>query len=646
MIPVLTFKLYKMKNFFQRKLALITAGLLSLTCAHHVKAQFVPTTTAETTYPASTISPTFFNPSIVGPGFALPSFAVPGLFANAHMSTVTGTPGDPTGTDGQIAEVAAWTEDDGAGWENGYFTYGYTTSSGVYVPTGMESIPGAKYLHAAYMTDGTQGYIVVSYVSRLMAYNWDPWFMTWVAGGYGLNFEYRIYDWTVPTATCTFTSRGFVTGAPTPNPPSHPLYIPSGPLAPGYNPVYTAEGTMVMDVSKNANRVAFAYTCNGNWVQLKVGNMVGNTLVLGPEQTVAGGYAKNPLDIAFRHDPTVFPVTGPKDFASILFEDGSGGYLVLQCDYDWAINPGAPGVINPIADDANPISVPTYNGTLLGTTLSDHIKLDVPDEGIERKWAYTWSDGNNIYLRRFSRPSSTVSGGPIGSSVTHIINNGTILDMFGMPTYNTSRASNGYASIAFKSDNFNKTVLVGWTSNVTIPFSGLTNLIAAEYTEDPMSWTLQPRLSSAPSYLYMQTNNTTLGSGKALAFSHHSITTADLLYNCFVQDDALLQHKNHVMSTTSTWRKTENTAGQSSGLMLHAAPNPFSNDLKLTGTTEGNCSAELVDFTGRTVLSAHGDLNTINAELKKTAPSLTAGIYILRVHKDKGEPQVFKLIRE
>ena len=597
-----------------RKLNQICFAILlgSIFVASSFQAQtFIPSTSTEVNYPSYSIKPV--------------ASAVPGLYCNARKSTVE-IFGDV------MFETSAWTEDDGLGWENGYFTYGYAGSSGVYTPVGTISIPGAKHLSAAYMEAGGKAYIIAAYEIREKTYYWDAIKSKYFPmAGYQYAHRYRLYQWNSPTSSATFVTFGNVGGlALVPYPSGHPLY-------PGYYASYACDGTIVMDVSYDATKVAFAYSGNCGGVMLSAAYInptnpasVVFGSVLPPVGVPYPSY--NAVDLAFRYDPTM-----KEDFVHTLMPDGSGNYFVTEHSYNYIMT--GTGISR--TDDFTP-SAPFGIGTSVGPIIG-YPKLDVPDVSSERRWAYTWTDGNTIWLRRGFSSTSTAPNTNAGTAVTNDVNVGLLAASPPFnPIYNTSSNRNLSPTIAYSGSSTN--LLIGWNTDATIPSAGSDNWTSVELTEFP----IYPALSvlSDLDYLNVQTN-TANGASQYIAFSHHS-ETAGKLYTTYtnwdISGDNLLEHKNHDLSLSSSWRSaTDIQVGTKQNQNVSIGPNPFINTLNLTGHVSGKIKVQLTDITGRVMFSSEGSLQEVNTLLNTKTPVLSQGTYFINIENNNSEKQTFKV---
>jgi hypothetical protein len=402
-----------------------------------------------------------------------------------------------------------------------------------------------------------------------------------------------------------------------------------------------------MDVSVDAKRVAFAWTGNGGTTQLSVANINSGTnpatLNISSPTSIAPSPGRDPLDIAFRRDPSLPSGFDPyTDFIHTLQNDGADRYYVIQDDYNSIIGAGGH---TQLQDDASFIG-PMLTGTSLSSGRIDQIKLDVPDVSAERRWAYTWSDGATVFLRRYVAPFSLATPSGIGSSTTQIINNGSLQDMAGNPIDLCSANRNIKVAIAYKGSSNN--IFLGWLTDATIGSptggSGFQNAISIELTEAP-AYPSPMRAVSSEDYLHVQTNNL-MTAREYVALSHHSSTTNNYLYNCFTADDGMdnyLQHKNHNMSGATMWRATA-PSGIEQATTIKVGPNPFMNTLQLQG--DGLLEVKLNDIMGRRIASFNGTAGTINPVLSNKAAQVASGAYVLTVKDEKGREQVFKLNKQ
>lgn len=643
---------------------LLTIGFSSLPARAQL---FNPSTSSEVTFPSAPVGPLALSgaPATSFPLYPIAYAQVPGLYCNAHASNAGSLPGDPPSPTDYVAETAAWTVDNGAGWEDGFVSYGYTTGAGVYIPVDTLQIHGAKHLSAAYMLDasGANAYIMVAYTVRHANYNQDPLNpCVWTLGaGYGYAQEYRIYTWPVITGAATFARMGRISNvsagiSPVWNydPACHPLYIPPFSL---WSMDFAYDGNLVMDVSLDAKRVAFAWTGNGGGVQLSVANINSATnpptLNLSLPEPIGAAAARDPLDVAFRRDPILpsgFDLYS--DFIHVLINDGLNNYYVTQNEYNDIMTGG--GGFTQLWDDATYMTTPPFGpmwtGTNPGGGRSDHMKLDVPDQSSQRRWAYTFTDGQSVFLRRFVAPTSLSPSSAIGSSSFQIINNGFLVDVMGntIDACNTSR--NVKAAIAHKANTNN--IYLSWLSDATISApvgmggSGFSNAISLELQE-LAPWPAPMRAVSAQDYLHVQTTTFGAAAREYVALSHHSATTHNYLYNTFTADDGVdnyLLHKNHDMAVSSTWRTTPQSAIEQALSGISAGPNPFTDVVRIQAA--GTLSVQLSDISGRSIAAYEGTDAAVNARLSSTTTQLAAGTYLLSVQNDAGEKQVFKLNKQ
>lgn len=630
-------------NKLRVSLNIMVMYLLPFFAMTQTKAQvIVPSTTTEINYPNAPINP--IVPSAPSPE------SVPGLFCNAHRASVAGFSGDAPGGGNYIVETASWTEDNGLGWEDGYFTYGYTDNSGVYTPVGTEFIAGAKHLSAAYMEISGQSYIIVAYTTRARVYNEVPsgsgfWYPS---STFQYSQEYRIYDWAGPTSAVSFAKRGRISSAVLyPYPPSHPLYLsPSDPLYPACYEDFAFDGTIVMDVNYTADKVAFAWTGNGGGVQLTAGTITpGNPPVLNCNYAplpIAFYPAQNPLDIAFRHDPTI---GAKEDYIHTLIYDGVSGYFVNQASYNYVTS--GSGFLSFKYDEGTLISGAWY-GVATGTTVRGHMKLDVPDISSERRWAYTWSDGTHIILKRFMAPSATSAG----TAIVHFVSDGSL----NCSTKGYSRIAdlnaykNEMPAIAYKKDT-STSILLGWrttaTSDPMLSSSGYDNWVSVVLQEG-VSFTAPPIVVSDYDYLDVQ-NNSAVNAHRYLAMSHHTSTTSDFLYNTFTTDDGnvLLYHQNHYTPVSSTWRLAPKGSTVAQGVeQIKVGPNPFAEELKIELNNKANINVHLTDIAGKVLYRFKGTPTEVNQAMNNETSRWVSGTYFLYVLTDNGTQQVFKLTKQ
>jgi hypothetical protein len=630
------------KNKLQVSLVAIAIYVLPLLGVNRLNAQvIVPSTSTEINYPNAPINP--IVPSILSP------VSVPGLFCNAHRASVAGFSGDAPGGGNYIAETASWTEDNGLGWEDGYFTYGYTDNSGIYTPVGTEFIAGAKHLSAAYMEISGQSYIIVAYTTRAPVYNEFPIGSgIWLISPYfQYSQEYRIYDWASPTSAVSFAKRGRISsGVLYPYPPSHPLYLPpSDPLYPACYEDFAYDGTIVMDVNYDADKVAFAWTGNGGGVQLTAGTITpGNPPMLNCNYAplpIAFYPSVNPLDIAFRHDPTI---GASEDYIHTLIFDGINGYYVTQFNYDYVFGTS---IFPIIAYDEATFSTSAWYGPNIFH--KGHMKLDVPDISSERRWAYTWTDGTHVFLKRFMAPSSSST---TGTSIVNVVNDGSLnCSTKGMSRIaNLNAYKNEMPAIAYKKDT-STSILLGWrttaTSDPMLSSSGYDNWVSVVLQEGA-SFTAPPIVVSDYDYLDVQ-NNSAVNAHQYLAMSHHTSTTSDFLYNTFTTDDGnvLLYHQNHYTPVSSTWRLAPKGSTVTQGLeQIKVGPNPFAEELKIELNSKANISVHLTDIAGKVLCRFKGTPTEVNQAMNNETSRWVSGTYFLYVLTDNGTQQVFKLTKQ
>ena len=489
------------------------------------------------------------------------------------------------------------------------------------------------------MEVGNSSFIVVAYTVVINTFSTNIFTpCVWTPAGVNYAHEYRIYNWPSASSTVALNNIGRIsTTIPTSYPACHPL-------APGWYGDFACDGTVVMDVNIDKDKVAFSWSGNCGTVQCTVGSLNGAGVLTTGIDYISPFPSMNPADVAFRRDPTTIPF--PTDYIVTLIPDSntSVGYFVTQDEFNDVLA-GTVGTSSiHRVDDAGP--VPFGGGTMLGGTaltggLFDHAKLDVPDVSPERRWAYTWSNGTNIHLRRYATMNSLDPSSPIGSSTTQVVNDGSLLDIFGARVTRCNNVPNAMPAISYTLSNAGVyRQQIAWrTRNATDNWVGIE-------VDEIVPWPAPAQASSTLDYLDIQSANTNRAT-EYIALSHGS--NMPFLYTAFMQNDNLgvdyLNHKNHDFGVSSFWRVTDKaTISGAASDLVKVGPNPFSDELKISSNEP--LRVQLNDVTGRSIGNYYGDATILNTRVNAAAKQLIPGTYFLNTISDSGDKKVFKLSKQ
>ena len=381
-------------------------------------------------------------------------------------------------------------------------------------------------------------------------------------------------------------------------------------------------GRIRMDVFRSFHVVA-AWEYPGAGIQTMVYNGGGTWSAIS---TLSGTLGESGPDVAFSDG------SGTLKARYAYYNSASGD--ITESAIDMSTISSASGTVVPNVEDVNPV----------GASLRSNIVLDCPELYDAENWAYTYTDGSNVFVRYIDNhtmgaPTTTrVNDGSLGNnpttplfkaySPTIYYGTSAVGSAYGWPDrgqiivgwYATDGGSkNGYIALEMKEDG-----------------SGIINL--ADYMGLPNAFTPSP-------YLFT----------KGLAFSKNSMHAPEYLYATYYDFDNAtttyqLHHAFHKWGdVVFKGESAQAASGLGAATIANAYPNPFYEVLNTSVYLQesGAVQLQLTDMTGRMVWQ-HNEtfakgVHHIKAEGLK---ALASGSYMLTVSLNNQRIDTKKVIKQ
>lgn len=272
-------------------------------------------------------------------------------------------------------------------------------------------------------------------------------------------------------------------------------------------------------------------------------------------------------------------------------------------------------ISRPFFDIFGPLTISFTLEDVKPNVKARYIDLDCPDHFSYTRWAYVYDNtGNQIIARSYS---SDISGIPFDFPITDP-------SLGALPCRKPS--------IAYSDDNsiFN----VAWS----IDPAGSPNHHILGVMRDVTGGYITPFAN----YLLVA-NNTQYGKHAYVALSKSNEHTGDLfsVYSMHpINDEMRYKFKNY---GSSTYRGVD----IANNILADIYPNPFEDgfQLNIEGVTADDAvELQMIDVTGRTILSLKNDINTINLALSQVGNNLTPGMYMIQLSVN-GKNTIQKVIK-
>lgn len=331
-------------------------------------------------------------------------------------------------------------------------------------------------------------------------------------------------------------------------------------------------------------------------------------------------------DVSFNRNP----ITGDDYVYYTYYNTGLGEEAVFSIPY-------SPDFIG---------SITTASWVFFGSetlpTGVDRVNFDCPDHFSFDHWAYTYTDGNNIYLR-----ADTANGGS-PSAYTTIINDGTLT---GLAT-DISFIPNLAPTLTYKHELGRDEIFVVWASAALSALSTgyNNNYISATVA---VNGALAPRAVSSPDYAIIDNDpNSFYVTGLPLI----ALDRKALKGNRFVSfgtDNTTsgyeMKHKN-VEFFNDYYRRTDPNSPTTitytqDNLKLY--PNPFADAISLqipADLQKDTWSISISDLLGRQINSYNGIAP--NNFVQEASRQLSTGQYIIKLQCTNLEPQIIKITKQ
>lgn len=495
-------------------------------------------------------------------------------------------------------DVAAWSYDQSLGGGgmiaagNHNLSPASSVLNGVATTTATIDLPNAVDIRVGYM----EPYIVAAYFDVLLGRYVFAWF-----------------DWAAPSGSTITQALG------------SPILLPT--LA---TPPLSNYGRISMDINQDGNKVAMVYD-DGGYIYGAGIELIGATFnfmlpttpyALSSLTSGAPSSGNINPDISFNREPG----TGVDYIFLTYYNTILGGELVWK--YPFTQLYGKLGGLMTYLD-----------GIVLPSGVS-YVNFDCPDHFSFNHWAYTYTDGNNIYLR-----ADTANGGS-PSVYTTIINDGTLSNM----PYDISSFSNVVPTLTYKHNLGRDEIFVAWASDAVGTY-------LSPYTETYVSATVAVNGPSAPlgvtnpEYAIIDNNPNAhyMLSTPLIALSRNA-RNANRFVSYTTDEPTLgfeLKHKN-VDFFNDYYRRSDPTVTNAiTNNVLKLYPNPFASEINLDVPYElqkETWSISISDLLGRQIESYNGA--SPNIFVHDASSKLSSGQYIIKLQCTNSEPQIIKITKQ
>lgn len=230
-------------------------------------------------------------------------------------------------------------------------------------------------------------------------------------------------------------------------------------------------GRISMDSHKNY-AVAIAWEVPGKGIQTIVGDQ-GNWSGI---TTLDGTWSEEGPDVAFSHSASNLNV-------HFVYKNPGAG-TITESMLDWplllSIPFGSTALISPAIEDIDGVPFPVSN-----------LVIDCPDHYDVENWAYTYTDGEFVFVRHIDYHST-------GTPMTTVVNDGSFSNYPLSKKYYASTPTLHYGDGAMSGGSTGQ-ISVGWYTSVQN--GGFSNYTALEMTEDGSS------MISLPDYMELPNSN-------------------------------------------------------------------------------------------------------------------------------------------
>ncbi|MCC6185901.1 MAG: T9SS type A sorting domain-containing protein [Chitinophagaceae bacterium] len=494
----------------------------------------------------------------------------------SNFSTETGSP-----STGLAVSVIGWSYDDASAPYGGMIAAGTHIVGASSVFTGDATLPilSAVDIRVAYM----EPFIVAAY-------------------------------WETTTSQYIMEWYSYIPGSGFINP------VPFGSFAlPTFAPPTSYE-RISMDINDDATKGAIVYS-SGGVVYGYAFQLTGGTIVpyFTTPYALSTGTGNTQPDIVFSTDGTTLD-----DYVYITYHNGG-----LNLTGSMTFSGGTPPFFT-----SGFATLPAFDVFSLPSGVT-RVNMDVPPgapTGLGQ-WAYTYSDGNNVYLH-YEDASSVIS--------TISVNDGTL---GGLPT-DISPYSNIAPVLSYTHAN---EIQVAWASDALGYYS-----LIPPYTQTYISTIVDvnasggPKTSSGSDYLIIDSfdTHTYVTARPLIALNRHSMT-GNRFVSFGIEDPVRgyeLYHKN-IEEFQPIYLTSIGNVHKAAFIKLY--PNPFSSSIKLelpSGMQNEVWVIRVTDLFGRTVANYKG--TKASDFVAQSSAIWQAGQYIVKIENANIEPQILKIIKQ
>jgi len=554
---------------------------ISIMLAWQSKAQFAAPVLPQTYYPTPVTSTDYLN--------------------NVHTKYISNYSSDLSNwsiASGKGIDVTGWTfnESVGGGGKIIAGTHSISFASAPFVGEVSVDVPDAVDLRVGYMGD----FIVAAYFNATTK-----------------NYMFSWWNWPGPPAT-TVTYIG--------------SYIL--PIAPGSPSI--AYERISMDINLDMDEAAIVYSDRGTIYGAAI-SLIGATFT--PSVSIGTGpYPLSSLigpssgninpDVSFNRDP----ISGNDFVYYTYYNTGLGQEAVFSIpyapDFTGSITTGATWAF--FGSETLPIGV-------------NYVNFDCPDHFSFNHWAYTYSDGNKVYLR-----ADTANGAGTAGRYTTIINDGTLT---GLPT-DISLVTNLAPTLTYKHELGRDEIFVVWASLVLSAFSTgyNNNYIGATVA---VNGALAPRAVSSPDYAIIDNDpNSFYVTGQPLIALDRKVQKGNRFVSFGTDNSSKgyeMKHKNVEFFNDYYRRSDPNSPTTISYTQdnLKLYPNPFANAISMqipAYLQKDIWSIRISDLLGRQIDSYNG--TAPSNFVQEASRKLSTGQYIIKLQSNSTNPQVVKITKQ
>lgn len=321
---------------------------------------------------------------------------------------------------------------------------------------------------------------------------------------------------------------------------------------------------------------------------------------------------------------------------------GTGNDYVFYTYYNPAVLSGSEAVFSMDWTDFNarallPPSLLFLNSTTLPAG-TNYVNFDCPDQFSYQHWAYTYSDGNKIYIT-----ADTANGGS-PSVYTTVVNDGTLTRL----SYDLSAYPNVAPRLTYKHYLTSDQVFIVWASGAPagVGSTGYTDTYIGALVE--LNGASAPNSITTDYAIIEDVSTATYVSSLPLIAIARNARNANRFVS-FGTDEPIagyeLKHKNVEFFNDFYRFGFEDTNAISGDLYFY--PNPFTNQLKLQ--LSGNLAKEswnirIGDMLGRTLSTYQG--NHPEMFIASRSQMLGAGQYFIYFNSENTIPKVVKVVKQ